>query len=320
MTEQRQLAYELHRPKRKTFPTRPVEVKGLHELWQADLVEMGHLKKWNGGVNFLLTVIDAFSKQAFVEACKTKTGQDVTAAMKRILIRAKYSPKLMQTDMGKEFLNRSFAALMREYDIHHYHTYSPLKASIVERFNRTLKTIMYRHFTEQNTLNWVKAVQIMVSEYNNSVHRTIQMKPIKVNKKNEKRVLQNIKRSQRQRIKGSQVMRIRFNVGDFVRLGRYKNIFAKGYTPNWTEEIFKVSEIMSTRPPVYKVVDLLNTPIKGTFYAQELQQTKIPHYGRIEKVLKRKTLPDGTKMIRVQWKNHDSRFNQWIPLSSSMKL
>lgn len=144
------------------------------------------------------------------------------------------------------------------------------------------------------------------------------MKPIQVSKKNEKVVLQNIRQSQKLGRKPRH--RSELKVGDIVRLSRYKNIFEKGYTPNWTEELFKIVEVLSSRPQTFKVVDMLNTPIKGTFYAQELQLTAIPHYGRIEKVLSRKTLADGTKMIRVKWKNHDSRFNQWIPFSKTKKL
>jgi hypothetical protein len=319
--EQVRLAYELHRPKRKRFPTRPVEIKGLNESWQADLVEMQHLSKWNRGHRYLLTVIDTFSKRAYAEPIKSKTAQDVASAMQEILNRAKTTPVHLQTDMGKEFFNSQFKTLMTKNNINHYHTYSPLKASIVERFNRTLKSIMYRYFTEKNTLNWVAPLQALVKEYNHKPHSTIGMKPAQVSKKNERRVLQKIRRTQQRRLKGTRPKKkFELKAGDVVRLSRYKNVFEKGYTPNWTEELFKVTEVLSTRPRTFRVVDMLNTPIKGTFYAEELQRTAIPGYGRIEKVLGRKTMPDGRKMIRVKWKNHDARFNQWIPLDSSMKL
>lgn len=320
MSEQERLALELHRPKRKIFPTRAVEVKGLHETWQADLVEMQHLKRWNRGFRYLLTVIDIFSKRAFVEPCKAKNAENVMQAMRNIITRAKAIPKHLQTDRGTEFFNVKFTGLMKKHKINHFHTYSPLKASVVERFNRTFKNIMYRFFTHRNTLNWIDSVQELVKEYNRTPHRTIGMKPIQTTKRNEKKVLQNIRKYQRKRLKGVKINLERFHVGDIVRLSRYKGTFEKGYTPNWTEEVFKVVEVISSHPRTYKVVDMLNTPIHGTFYTQELQKTTIPNYGRIEKVLQRKTLRDGTKMIRVKWKNYDSRFNQWIPLTSSKKL
>ena len=89
---------------------------------------------------------------------------------------------------------------------------------------------------------------------------------------------------------------------------------------NWSEELFVISKILPTHPLTYHLEDLLGTPIKGSFYAEELQKTKIPDYARIEKILSKKTLSNGQKMIRVKWKGYDTRFHQWIPAQSSWKL
>lgn len=316
--EQRQLALELHRPKRRRFLTRPVEVKGINETWQADLVEMQHLRKWNHGFRYLLTVIDVVSKKAYARPCTTKKAGDVTEAMGAILSEAGRAPKHLQTDQGTEFFNKSFRALMKKHNVNHYHSYSQHKASIVERFNRTLKTNMYRYFTQQNTVNWSDAIDQLVSEYNNTIHRTIRMKPAQVTRKHQVKVLQNIRNARDKRLKA--VRKPLFREGDLVRLSRSKHVFEKGFTPNWTEELFKVSEILMTRPRTYRVVDMLNEPIQGTFYDLELQKTVIPQYTRVEKILARKLRSDGTRMIRVKWKGYDSRFNQWIPLKESIKL
>ena len=96
----------------------------------------------------------------------------------------------------------------------------------------------------------------------------------------------------------------KFKVGDYVRISKYKNIFAKGYTPNWSEEVFVVSKIKNTVPWTY--VDLNGEEITGSFYEKELQKTSQEKF-RIEKVLKRK----GDKIF-AQWKGYDSRFNSWI--------
>ena len=313
--EQTRLAYELHRPARRHFPRRPVEVKGPHETFQADLVEMGDLAKWNNKTRYLLTVIDIFTKKLYARPVKTKTANDVTDAMRSILQQGK-APQKLQTDQGREFFNRPFQSLMKEYGIHHYHTFSPLKASLVERVNRTLKTKMYRQFTERNTLHWLDQLPNLVKEYNNDTHRTIGMTPLQAEKKkNRKQVLQSILQSRRRRS-----TKQHFQVGDIVRLSRHKNLFAKGYTMNWTEELFRVSEILPTRPRTYHVVDLLGEPVQGTFYAAELQKTQIPSYARIDKITNRKTLPNGQKMIRVKWKGYDGRFNQWIPVERTWKF
>ena len=293
--DQKQLAYELHRPKRKHFHTIPVVVKAPHESWQADLVDMSHLKRWNGGSTFLLTVIDTFSKMAYARAFQSKKGIDVTPAFESILEESGRAPKHLQTDQGTEYFNSTFRALMKKYGINHYHTFSDKKSSIVERFNRTLKTRMYRYFTEANTLKWRDVLQKkLIHDYNRTKHRTIQMKPVEVTEKNAKAVHQNILLASRRK-KTDSSRRRHFQVGDVVRLSRVKGTFAKGYTENWTEELFKVSAIQMTQPRTYKVEDLLGVPVKGTFYAQELQKTKVPDYARIEKVISRKTLPKGRK-------------------------
>ena len=98
----------------------------------------------------------------------------------------------------------------------------------------------------------------------------------------------------------------KFKVGDHVRISKYKNIFAKGYAPNWSEEVFVVSKIKNTVPWTYVISDLNGEEITGSFYEKELQKTNQKEF-RIEKVLKRK----GDKLY-VKWKGYDSRLNSWI--------
>ena len=133
--------------------------------------------------------------------------------------------------------------------------------------------------------------------------------------KNQKKVHQNIRSS---RTKKSS--RQNFKIGDLVRLSRHKNLFSKGYKQNWTEELFRVRQVMVTRPRTYLVEDLHGEPVQGSFYGAELQKTQIPFYARIEKVLKRKILSDGQTMIRVKWSGYPVKFNQWIPEESSSLL
>ena len=134
----------------------------------------------------------------------------------------------------------------------------------------------------------------IVDKYNNTVHRTIKMKPIEVtdnyyagynrfaNKKNPK-----------------------FKVADNVRISKYKNIFAKGYTLNWSEEFFIINKIKNTVTWTYAISDLNGEENIGRFYQKELQKTNQKF--RIEKVLKRKG-----DQLYVKWKGYDNRFNSWI--------
>src|SRR5215468_2691501 len=127
------ISHELHKPARKNFPRRRVKVLGIGDLLQADLVEMIPYARENNGYKYLLTLIDCVSKKAYAAPVKDKTAKNVTAAMESIL---PAGVRNLQSDQGNEFFNTEFNALMKRHTINHYHTYSHVKAGIVERFNR----------------------------------------------------------------------------------------------------------------------------------------------------------------------------------------
>ena len=135
----------------------------------------------------------------------------------------------------------------------------------------------------------------MVNKYNKTVHRTIKMKPIDVTDYSYPEYNEDFNKKDP-----------RFKVGDHVRISNYNNNFSKGYTPNWSEEVFIVSKIKNTVLWTYVVSDLNGEEITGRFYEKELQEAS-QEKCRIEKVLKRK----GDKLY-VQWKGYDNCFNSWI--------
>ena len=121
------------RPVRRRFETSPVLVFHKDEQWQADLVEMQPLKRWNGGCRYLLTVIDDLSKYAWVVPVKNKTGKAMTRAFEKVLRQGR-KPQRLQTDAGKEFYNASFRWMLEREGIHHFSTHGDAKASVVGRF------------------------------------------------------------------------------------------------------------------------------------------------------------------------------------------
>lgn len=298
--ERRAIVNELHSQARKRFPRRRVITKGIDDLWQADLVEMGNYSTINKGMKYLLTVIDTFSKYAWTEAVKTKGAYDVCKAFTKILNGGRI-PKNLQTDDGKEFFNKDFTKLMKIYSINHYSTYSVMKASVVERFNRTLKSIMFREFSYNGTYQWIDLHKKLVDQYNRRIHRTIHMAPIEVNKKNETMLLNTVYNH----------IKIfppsKYRVGDYVRISKYKNVFEKGYTPNYTTEIFRIKSIQVTNPVTYLLEDYAGNPIKGGFYKEELKRTRYPNTYLVEKVLKTK----GDKAY-VKWLGFSNNHNSWI--------
>lgn len=293
---------ELHRPARRNFIRRKVEIRNLDETWQADLVDMSAYAGNNNGYKYLLTVIDIFSKFAWAVPIKRKNAKDVTDAMESIL-RAGRVPKKLHVDRGKEFYNSLFQSLMETYGIHLYSTFSNMKASICERFNRTLKRNMWIKFSLRGNYKWIDIVNDLVDVYNNTKHRTIKMKPKDVNNQNAHKIHRNVYMNLQIREK----TRNKFNVGDHVRISKFKNVFEKGYTPNWTTEIFTIYRVENTSPVTYKLKDYQNQPIEGGFYEQEIAKVKHPDIYLVEKVIKKR----GDRVF-VKWLGFDRSHNSWI--------
>ena len=300
---ERDLGYTLHKPRRRRFPTSPVLVFGIDEQWTADLIEVINIAKYNRGYRYLLTVVDVFSKHAWVQPVKNKTGQAVTTAFEKILKEGR-KPINLQTDDGKEFYNKTFQALMKRKGIHHFSTSGDTKASVVERFNRTLKQRLYRYFTVKNTLNFVPVLQDLVQGYNRSYHRSIKRAPNEVTEANSPEVWETLYGKKKGKVK-----RPRFKVGDRVRLNEKFRTFKKGYLPGWTEEVFVVRRVQKGKVPTYKVNEWDGTQIKGTFYEQDMQKVTVEDDDlfRIDKIVKRK----GDKVL-VRWKGWPDKYDTWL--------
>ena len=290
------LAEELHKPAKRKFKKRRVFVNGIDKIWAADLADMTALSKDNKGVNFLLLVIDIFSKYGWVIPLKDKKGETVAKALKTIFEERK--PEKLWTDKGREFYNKDVKGLIELYS-----TENEEKSSIVERWIRTIKEKMWKYFTDNNTYTYMDVLPELVEDYNNTVHSSIKMTPIDASKKkNELTVWRNLYPD---RYKINDITP-KFSVGDRVRIAKKKKVFEKGYTTRWTEEIFTIKEIQNTNPITYKLEDLQEEEIKGTFYEPELQKTGQQVF-RIEKVIEKRK-----KKSLVKWKGYSDKFNSWV--------
>ena len=166
---------------------------------------------------------------------------------------------------------------------------------VTERFIRTLKTKIYKYMTSVSKNVYIDKLDDIVREYNNTYQRTIKIKPIDV-KDNTYIGFKKEVNNKDPKIK----------LDDRVRISKYKNVFAKGYTPNWSEEVFVVSEIKNAVPCTYVINDLNGEEIVGKFHEKELQKTNQKEL-RIENIIKRK----GDRLY-VKWKGYDNSFNSWI--------
>ena len=290
--QNQQLAEELHKLIFRKFEKRKVHAAFKDNIWGADLADMQLLNKYNKGIRFLLCVIDIFSIYAWVVPLKDKKGVSIVAAFQSILKQSNRKPNKIWVDKGFEFYNASFKKWLRDKGIVMYSTNNEGKSVVAERFIRTLKSKTYKHMTSISKNVYIDKLDNIVNEYNNTYHTTIKVKPIdkETNDKDPK-----------------------FKVGDRVRISKYKNIFAKGYTPNWSEEVFVIKKVKNAVPWTSVVNDLNGEEIMGRFYEKELQKANQEEF-RIEKVIKRK----GDKMY-VKWKGYDNSFNSWIDKKDLIK-
>ena len=216
------LADELHKPIIKKFNKRKVYSQFKDNTWRVDLADMQSLSRKNKGIKYLLCAIDLYSKYAFVIPLKDKKGISIVNAFNKIIKQSNRKPNKIWVDQGSEFYNNVFKKWLSDNDIIIYSTYNEGKSAVAERFIRTLKNKLCKHMTVTGKNVYYDVLDDVVNKYNNTKHSTIKMKPIDV--KDNKRVY----------IDEHNEKDSRFKVGDRVRISKFKNIFAKGYTPNWS--------------------------------------------------------------------------------------
>ena len=256
------LADERHKPIIRKFNKRKVYSQFKDNIWGVDLADMQSLSRKNNGIKYLLCAIDLYSKYAFVIPLKDKKGISIVNVFNKIIKQSNSKPNKIWVDQVGEFYNNVFEKWLSNNDINMYSTYNEGKSVVAERFIRTLKNKLYKHMTATGKNVYYDVLDDVVNKYNNTKHSSIKMKPIDV--ENNKRVYIDEQNEKDSKFKG----------GDRVRISRYKSIFAKGYAPNWSSEIFIVDKINDTVTYMYNLKDLNDEEIIGSFYNKELQKTK----------------------------------------------
>ena len=258
------LADELHKPVIKKFNKRKVYSQFKDNIWGVDLADMPSLSKKNESIKYLLCAIDLYSKYAFVIPLEDKKGISIVNGFNKIIKQSNRKPNKIWVDQRGEFYNNVFKKWLSDNDSIMYSTYNEGKSVVTERFIRTLKNKFYKHMTATGKYVYYDVLDDVVNEYDNTKQNTIKMKP-KDAGYNNKRVY----------IDEHNKKDSRFKIGDRVRISKFKNIFAKGYTPNWSKEIFIFNKVNDTVPYTYNLQDLNDEEIIGSLYDRELQKTKL---------------------------------------------
>ena len=313
------VSHNIHRVAKLKFKRNPIIAPDIDYQWQGDLLFLNELSKYNKGYKIALVMIDVVSRFAWGSLMKNKSGPSTTEAFNDILKQAyPRIPVKIQTDKGTEFLNSKFQALLKKRNIIFFTTDSDTKAAIVERFIQTLKKLIYKYLTENNTNSYYKQFQNIIKTYNNTYHSTIKFAPTEVSRSNQAIVMTNLYGHLWEAdTLGTRKPNL-FKVNDYVRISKiHTKVFRKSYKGNWTDEIFTISEIKNEYgEPTYGVKDVHGKEIMGSFYEAELQ--KIPdanideQYWTIEKILKTKQTSGGKKQFFVKWNGFDESHNSWV--------
>ena len=243
--QNQQLADELHEPIAKKFEKRKVHAAFKEIIWGADLACMQLLSRYNKGIRFLLCVINIFSKCVWIVPLKDKKDVSIVTAFQSILKQSNRKPNKIWVDKVSEFYSAFFKKWLQDNDIVMYSTHNEGKSVVAERFIRTLKSKIYNHMTSVSKNVYIDQSGDIVDEYNNTYHTTIKMKPIDVKDNTYINTDKEINKNDP-----------KFKVRDRVRISKYKNISAKGYTPNWSEEVFVTKKVKNTVPCTYVINDL----------------------------------------------------------------
>ena len=250
------------------------------------------ISNFNQGFRFLLCVIDIYSNYDCVIPLK---GITITNAFQKILKESNRKQNKIWIDTGSESYNRSMKSWLEKNCIEIYSARNEGKSVIAERLIRTFKTKIYKYINSVSKNIYIDKLDDIVHTYYNTCHKTIKMKPVDVKS--------NTYTDSSKEINNKYT---KFKIGNIVRISKYKNIFAKGYTPNWSEVVFVIKKVKNTVPWTYGIIDLKGEEIVGTFYKKELQKTNQKEF-RIENVIKRK----GEKLY-VKWKGCNNLFNSCI--------
>ncbi|XP_062608699.1 uncharacterized protein LOC134270493 [Saccostrea cucullata] len=274
--------YTLHKPIHRKFRRQQTRVTDIDEQWQLNLANVSSLKKHNDGYTFLLCAIDVLSKYAWVVPLKQKTGKEMIRGLQEIFRQEGRRPVRIQSDQGKEFTNREFLQAFKS--IHFFTTRNTdTKASIVERFQRTLKARMWRYFTRNKTRRYLEILPDLVYAYNHTYHRRDKVRINKAKRTFEKGYLPN-------------------------------------WT---TEIFTIAQRVPGRYPYVYRVQDYNQEELEGTFYEKELQQIiKKDDVYEVEEILGYKKRRVGKKIIqevKVRWKGYPPSFDSWIPQTDLIK-
>ena len=235
------------KPPKKNYPTNKTMNKSVDDTWSSDLLDMNDYgPKNNKGYRYILVVIDNFSKFGWTIPLKNKFSQSITDAFSEIIKPSNRKPNLLETDDGKEYVNKIFNEFLNNNNIKTYSRYTDKGAVFAERFNKTLRNLLKKPVFEKGKASWIDELSSVIKQNNNTIHSSIKMTPIQASKKsNEKIVYNNLKDN---RVK----QKPKYRLGQLVRTSDIKRVFSKGDSTNCSYLLYTITEVIHDTIPSYR--------------------------------------------------------------------
>ena len=324
--------YQKYRTAKKPRIYNPYFVRTKRKVFQSDLlfmrnptaidknISMNRMIKDNNGFQYILIVQDVFSRKIWATPLKRKDKETVIEALKNIFnqLQPFHKDARLIVDRGSEYLNNNVRNYMNRIGVSISHS-STGHAAHVERANLSLQRLLYTNIAHENNqkAQWIRFLEKAVRIMNNRYHRIIKMSPneaemdINKNKVNEAMAIYRHKAIIKEQTKSFKKKQSRFQVGDHVRLYKYRTLFSRGYSRNFTTEVYEIKTILGHLPiTMYMLQDLDGEEIDGNFYPEELSLVT-GNVFKVERIIRR-ALINGRRMIFVKWEGYPDSYNSWV--------
>ena len=236
------------KPPKRNYATNKTDVYFIDDIWSLVILDLkDYGPENNRGYRYVLVVIDNFSKFGWTVPLKNKNAQTIKDSFENILISSKRKPNLIETDHGREFYNNIFQDFLNKNNIKLYSRNSSFGIVFAERFNRTIRDLLKKIVFEQGDAKCIDILPTITKQYYNRILSSTKLTPIQASlKKNEGYVYKNLL-DKRKKVKP------KFQINDLVRTADLKKTFSKGDTTNWSNKLYKITEIINDTIPSYRV-------------------------------------------------------------------
>ena len=297
----------------------PIYVYRKRELFQSDVVFFTNKEQveQNNGYKYLFTTIDVFSKMAWVYPLKENKCKNVMLCFKDILSKCGKKPERLNSDRGSELICNMFKKYLKDNDIHHYLSYSIRKCPVIERFNLTLQTLLYKIMAANNSNQWTKYIDQAMKIYLSRKHTTIKMSPLEAERDENETI---VRRTYFEKyIKaGYKKKKPKFALGDSVRIWKERGTFHRGYMEDFSKEHFTISQVLKNLPvPRYMLRDYNEEDIIGSFFEDELIAYNQSEFYDVS-VLETKGKGRNRKCL-VHYIGYPDSMDQWVNASDFKK-